>query len=87
MPETLVPRLTRLQGLIAAARGDGALASRRLTEAADGWRRLLGRQTPGENFVASLVDFGRPPVLGLVEPDRELDRVLADLASLTTAGR
>ena len=36
-PDTLVPRLTRLQGLIAAARGDRAPAERRLREAADGY--------------------------------------------------
>ena len=28
-PETLVPRLTRVEGLIAAARGDAVLAARR----------------------------------------------------------
>ena len=31
---------------------------------------------------AALVDFGRPPVAGLVEPDRELAAVEADLAAL-----
>ena len=82
LPETLVPRLTWLQGLIAAGRGDQDLARRRLTEAATGWRRLSGTSTAGEGFVATLADFGRPPVLGLVEPARELDRVLADLATL-----
>lgn len=81
-PETLVPRLARLQGLIAAGRGDQELAVRRLTEAADGWRRLLSRADAGDDYVAIMTDFGRPPVAGLVEPARELDRVLADLRAL-----
>jgi tetratricopeptide (TPR) repeat protein len=82
MPDTLVPRLTRLQGLIAAARGDLALAERRLAEAADGWRRYVPPERQGERYVATLVDLGRPPVAGLVEPATELDRVLAELAGL-----
>jgi hypothetical protein len=32
--------------------------------------------------MAVLADFGRPPVLGLIEPRRELDRVEAELADL-----
>ena len=32
--------------------------------------------------MASLVDLGRPPVVGLVEPDRELARVVAELVDL-----
>jgi hypothetical protein len=38
-PWALVPRMARVQGLVARARGDEAEARRRLTEAADGWRR------------------------------------------------
>ena len=82
LPAALVPRLARLQGLIAAGRGDHELAVRRLTEAADGWRRLLRRADAGDDYVAIMTDFGRPPVAGLVEPARELDRVLADLRAL-----
>jgi hypothetical protein len=85
-PDTLVPRLTRVQGLIAAGRGDRALAARRLGEAAEGWRRRLDRSTDGDRFAASLSDLGRPPVAGLVEPDRELERVLAELRSLEEDG-
>jgi hypothetical protein len=29
-----------------------------------------------------MVDLGRPPVLGLVEPRRELERVEAELAAI-----
>jgi tetratricopeptide (TPR) repeat protein len=85
LPETLVPRLTRLQGLIAAARGDADLAARRLGEAAAAWRRLLDRARQGDHFVAVFADFGRPPVAGLVEPARELEQVLAELDILQTA--
>jgi hypothetical protein len=81
-PDTLVARLARIQGLIAAARGDRALAERRLMEAADGWGRRAGPELHGDQYVATLVDLGRPPVAGLVEPRRELERVLADLESL-----
>ena len=82
-PDTLVPRLTRLQGLIAAARGDRALAERRLREAADGWRRYVPADGEGDRFgLATLVDLGRPPVLGLVEPARARAG-LGELASST----
>ena len=84
----LVPRMARVQGLVARARGDADEARRRLVEAAEGWRRRGGttsRQV-GEEFMASLVDLGRPPVVGLVEPDRELARVTAELAELEEAG-
>jgi DNA-binding SARP family transcriptional activator len=84
-PDTLVARLTRLQGLIAAARGDIRLAERRLRESADGWRRRAGPEHHGDQYVATLADLGRPPVAGLVEPARELERVLADLNSLSAA--
>jgi DNA-binding SARP family transcriptional activator/tetratricopeptide (TPR) repeat protein len=85
-PEALVPRLTRVQGLIAAARGDAPLARRRLGEAAAGWRRLAATgDTMAASWHAALVDFGRPPVAGLVEPDRELAAVEADLAALPEA--
>jgi DNA-binding SARP family transcriptional activator/tetratricopeptide (TPR) repeat protein len=86
LPETLVPRLTRLQGLIAAARGDRELAERRLLEAADGWRRYVPGDDRGDRYVATLADLGRPPVAGLVEPARELEGVLAELATLAAAG-
>jgi tetratricopeptide (TPR) repeat protein len=83
-PETLVPRLTRVQALIAAARGDVAGAAHRLEEAAAAWRRILDRSGDGERYTASFADLARPPVLGLVEPDRELDRVLTELRDLAT---
>jgi tetratricopeptide (TPR) repeat protein len=84
MPETLVPRMTRVQGLIAAARGDASLAARRLEEAAAGWRRMRDCTRAGESYTRSFADLARPPVLGLVEPERELERVLSELAHLET---
>jgi DNA-binding SARP family transcriptional activator len=81
-PDTLVARLARVQGLIASARGDPALATQRLEEAARTWRRRAGVDRPGDSYMAVLADFGRPPVLGLVEPRRELERVEAELAAL-----
>jgi DNA-binding SARP family transcriptional activator/tetratricopeptide (TPR) repeat protein len=77
-PETLVPRLARVQGLIAWRAGDLALAARRLQEAADGWGRQLSRLSRGERMAAVLADLGRP-VVGLIEPDRELERVQSEL--------
>jgi tetratricopeptide (TPR) repeat protein len=83
----LVPRVARVQGLVARARCDVPEARRRLLEAAEGWRRRGGaeQRRAGEEFVAALVDLGRPPVVGLVEPDRELARVVAELAALDDA--
>jgi tetratricopeptide (TPR) repeat protein len=83
----LVPRVARVQGLVARARGDVPEARRRLLEAADGWRRRGGaeQRRAGEEFVAALVDLGRPPVVGLVEPDRELARAVDELAALDDA--
>lgn len=81
-PDTLVARLARIQGLIARARGDAPEARRRLEEAARTWRRRAGAYRLGDSYMAVMVDLGRPPVLGLVEPKRELERVEAELAAL-----
>jgi len=74
----------RHPGLIAAARGDIPLAHKRFDEAAAGWRRLLAAvaSVTAEGYLATLVDLGRPPVIGLVEPARELARVERDRAAL-----
>ena len=84
-PATLVARMSRVQGLIAAGRGDTALAGRRLTESRDAWQRIartLSGQQAGAGYVAALIDLGRPPVSSLVEPGRELDAVTAELGRL-----
>jgi hypothetical protein len=57
------------------------VARARLREAAAGWRRLRAPRL-GDSHLANLVDLGRPPVVGLVEPDRELARVCAELEDL-----
>jgi len=80
-PWALVPRMTRVQGLIALTRGDRAEARRRLSEAAEGWRRHLEHNT-GAEFLANFVDLGRAPIAGLVEPGWELRRLTAELAGL-----
>jgi tetratricopeptide (TPR) repeat protein len=80
-PWALVPLMARVQGLIALARGDRVQARSRLTEAAAGWRRHLAHN-PGAEFQANFIDLGRPPIIGLVEPERELRRLTAELAEL-----
>ena len=84
-PTSLVPRMAGIQGLIAAVRGDTALAERRFAEAEQGWRRLLpsASSVTAESYVANLVDLGRPPVVGLIEPARELARLDHERAVLT----
>ncbi|MFI6095096.1 ATP-binding protein [Lentzea sp. NPDC051213] len=79
-PDTLVARMSAVQGLIAARRHDPVLAKRRLSEAVRGWQRRAGDAGPG--YVAALIDLGRPPLTALVEPDRELAAVTADLRSI-----
>ncbi len=81
-PDSLVPRLARVQGLIALARRDRAEAQRRLEEAIAGWERLVERAVKAETISSVLADLGRP-VVGLVEPERELARARADLAATT----
>ncbi len=80
-PETLVPRLARVQGLIAGQRGDRSLAIKRMQESVDGWQRQVSRLSTGERMAAVLADLGRP-IVGLVEPQRELERVAAELNAL-----
>ncbi len=81
-PATLVCRLTRVEGLIAAARGDREEALARLREAAEGWRREQP-SAAADGIAAVLADLGRP-LVGLVDPEHEHARVLADIAALTT---
>jgi hypothetical protein len=38
-----------------------------------------------EGYFANLVDLGRPPVVGLVEPTRELTRIERERANLLEA--
>jgi tetratricopeptide (TPR) repeat protein len=83
-PDALVPRLARVQGLIALARGDHEEARRRIDESIDGWLRLLARTRRAETMTSVLADLGRP-VVGLVEPEHELGRARAELRALQTS--
>jgi hypothetical protein len=83
-PWALVPRMSRVQGLIASASGDVDKARRRLTEALAAWRRLT-RPDPGDELFANFVDLGRPPIAGLVEPEQEIGRLQGELAALPGA--
>jgi DNA-binding SARP family transcriptional activator len=80
-PWALVPRMARVQGLIALARGDRVAGRRRLSEAAAGWQRHL-EHNAGKELLANFVDLGRAPIVGLVEPEWELRRLTAELARL-----
>jgi DNA-binding SARP family transcriptional activator len=80
-PATLVARLARVQGLIAALAGEQELAERRLSEAAEGWRRQVATLSRGDSLTVALADLGRP-VVGLIEPEWELGRVLEDLRTI-----
>jgi len=86
-PDTLVARMSHVQGLVARSRGERDLAARRLREAEAGWRRRLpsgqaGDGAAGEWYAAALIDLGRPPVAALVRPAAELAAVQADIKTL-----
>jgi tetratricopeptide (TPR) repeat protein len=83
-PDVLVARMTFVQALVARTRGDPALAEKRLREAERHWRRLAGENLFARQHRASLVDLGRPPVTGIVNPSHELDRVAQELRGLET---
>jgi DNA-binding SARP family transcriptional activator/tetratricopeptide (TPR) repeat protein len=80
-PDTLVARMSAVEGLIAEGHGEMQLAQQRLTEAADGWRRRMSPAELGRQLGAVMVDLGRP-IIGLVVPSEELAVVESDLASL-----
>ena len=88
LPDTLVARMSHVQGLIALRRGNLPLAARRLREAESGWlrRSRQGRAEHdsdfGQGYVAALIDLGRPPVSALIEPARELAALRADIATV-----
>ncbi len=86
LPDTLVARLVRIEGLLAAERDDPQTALTRFAEAESAWRRRLGPGgLPGDAVTMNLVDLGRPAVAGLIEPAVELGRVLADRALVLRA--
>ena len=78
----LVARMAFVQALSARARGDRGLAETRLAEAEDHWRRLAGSFDASHDHTAALVDLGRPPVTGMVDPEEELARVATERREL-----
>ena len=88
LPDTLVARMSQVQGLIALRRGNLSLAARRLREAESGWLRRSRQDRAehdsdfGQGYVAALIDLGRPPVSALIEPARELAALRADIATV-----
>jgi DNA-binding SARP family transcriptional activator len=84
-PEALVPRLARVQGLIALANGQPVDGERRLQESIAGWERLLKRTIRADSITTVLADLGRP-VVGLVEPERELERARTELQAISHGG-
>jgi DNA-binding SARP family transcriptional activator/tetratricopeptide (TPR) repeat protein len=78
-PDALVPRLARAQGLIALARGERDEAERRFHESIAGWERLLARTVKADSIATVLTDLGRP-VVGVIEPERELAKVREEIA-------
>lgn len=92
LPDTLVARMSHVQGLIALRRGNQSLAARRLREAESGWLRRLRHDhaehdsESGQGYVAALIDLGRPPVAALVEPARDLAALRADMATADLGG-
>jgi DNA-binding SARP family transcriptional activator/tetratricopeptide (TPR) repeat protein len=88
LPDTLVARMSHVQGLIALRRGNLPLAGKRLREAESGWLRRCAQgraerdREAGQGYVAALIDLGRPPVAALIEPAKELAAVRADIATM-----
>ncbi len=80
-PGALVARFAFVQGLIAVASNQRDVAERRLEESIAGWKRLLERTIRAESITTVLADLGRP-VVGLVEPERELARARAELEAV-----
>ena len=80
-PWALVPRIAWVQGLVATRAGTtcrwpGAGSTRR-PPAGAGCSARRRRPRPRATW-PTMVDLGRPPVVGLVEPDRELARIDRD---------
>ena len=73
-----------MQGLIALALGRYEEAERRLGESIAGWERLVARTVRAESITTVLADLGRP-VVGLVDPERELGCARAELRAIQSS--
>ena len=71
-PAALVPQMSRVQALIASARGDTALAERRLTESVAGWQRIAGTLNSAQTGagVRGRAHRSRPPARELARGAR-----------------
>jgi hypothetical protein len=76
--------LAFVQGLVALAGHRREEAERRLEESIAAWERLLERTIRAESITTVLADLGRP-VVGLVEPERELARARAELQAIQSS--
>lgn len=83
-PGALVAKFAFVQGLVARAGNQLEEAQRRLEESIAGWERLLDRAVRAESITTVLADLGRP-VVGLVEPERELARARAELQAVRSS--
>ena len=81
----MVDRARSSRAGIALATGLPAEAERRLQESIAGWERMLERTVRAESITSVLADLGRP-VVGLVEPERELERARAELHAINQGG-
>ena len=83
---SLLPRVCFVQALVAVARDDPRRGGPPARRGRAAWDRLLPKvgALTSEGYLANLLDLGRPPVLGLVEPQRELDRIQALRDALAT---
>lgn len=81
-PEILTARTARIEGLIAAARGNRPLARQHLTAALTAWQRHTGTAEAGQRYSATISDQGRPPLSSLPDPDHERATITADLSAL-----
>ncbi len=83
-PNALVPKLARVQALIALACDRHEEAERRIKESIAGWERLLEQTVRAESITTVLADLGRP-VVGLVEPELELAKARAELDEMQSS--
>ena len=81
-PGVLVAMMAFAQALSARARGDRELAAGPGCARPSATGAGCGDADASREHLASLVDLGRPPVAGVVDPSRELDRVAAELRGL-----
>lgn len=86
-PELVRARMDRVRGVIAAGRGDKALARAHLCAALSAWQCRTAINEAGQRYSATIADLGRPPLRALPDPERERAALAADLAALDLPSR